>query len=62
MIAYERACARETGEIVPSFVKLRRFKGAVGYPPAIGYYERRYTFRPLEGEALCVSPEEVEEA
>lgn len=61
MIAHERACAREAGEIVPSFVKLRRFKGSAGYPAAVGYYERRHVFRPLEGEAICVRPDEIEE-
>lgn len=61
-VAHERACARQAGEIVPSFVKVRRFRGSPGYEPALGYYTRRYVFRPFYGEALCVSPDEVEEA
>jgi len=61
MIAHERACAAAAGEIVPSFVKRRRFVGAPGYPAAVGYYERRHIFRPLDGEPICVRPDEIKE-
>ena len=52
---------KANGELVPSHITIRRFKGAGGYPPAYGYYRDRGVFCPFKGEPICVSPREIEE-
>lgn len=57
----DRAGIAANGEIVPSLVKVRRFRGANGYPASYGYYLRRAVFEPFGSEPIVVEPADVDE-
>ena len=63
--SHDRACAEAHGEPVPSLVKVRIWTDPQTGLKWRGYYEMRYTFRPIgdgpfgPGEGVCVKPEEI---